>query len=296
MKEFLKNIRYLIEALIVKLALSFFYILGKKNASNFGSFLARAVGKYHYSHKLALKNLSNAFPSLNQKQKDKIIGAMWDNLGRVVGEYVFISKENPEQLVKKHIIFDEKTLRNVEFIKENFKQGGIIFSGHIGNWEVGPKSFINLGFEVNTVYRPLNNKYVEEMTASIRGTKLIKKSSQGNRQIIEAIKKGEFVIILADQKISEGEWVDFFHDKAITTTSLARIALKYGIPLIPARSIRIGKQFKFKVDIERPLDFQKTNDLNRDVLNLTRSINQKLEQWISEYPSQWFWVHNRWKR
>lgn len=296
MKEFLKNIRYLLEALIVKCALGFFYILGEKNSANFGSFLARAIGKHHSSHKLAYKNLSNAFPSLNEAQKDKILEGMWDNLGRVIGEYVFISKAAPQEMVQKYIILDERTLQNVEYIKKNFKKGGIIFSGHIGNWEVGPKAFINLGFDVNTVYRPLNNKYVEEMTASIRGTKLIKKGSQGNRQIIEAIKNGEFVIILADQKISEGEPIDFFHDKAITTTSLARIALKYGVPLIPARSIRQGKQFKFKVDIERPLDFQKTNDLNRDVLELTRDINKKLEMWISQYPSQWFWVHNRWKK
>ncbi len=130
----------------------------------------------------------------------------------------------------------------------------------------------------------------------MRGTKLIAKSSKGGREIIEEIKKGNYVIILADQKVSEGEPVLFFHDKAVTTTSLARIALKYNASLIPARCIRIGNRMKFEVKVAKPLNFQPSSDLNKDVMALTRMINIKLEDWIKEYPAQWFWVHNRWKK
>ncbi len=291
----IKDLRYIIEAIIVKIGMCFFQILGPKKASDFASFLARLIGKKHSTHKLALANISKALPNLSLLEKEEILDNMWDNLGRVVGEYVHLTKLSPKELVDKYITINAKTRANIDFLKQN-KKGGIIFSGHIANWEVGPKFFINEGFNVNTVYRPLNNPYVEKMTASIRGSKLIPKSSQGNRQIIEAIKNGEYIIILADQKISEGVPVKFFHDTAITTTSLARIALKYDIPLIPARAIRLGNSFQFMTDIERPLDFQKTNDINRDIIDLTCAINQKLESWISEYPAQWFWVHNRWKK
>ncbi len=292
----IKKFRYLIEALITKMALWFFYIIGPQNASNLGAYLARVIGKYHPTNKLAYKNMSQALPNLNNEQKKQILQEMWDNLGRVVGEYPHIAASTPQKLAEDYIIKNPQSLNNIEFIKQNYKKGGIIFSGHIGNWEIGPKAFIYHGFDVNTVYRPLNNPYVEKMTSSIRGSKLIAKGLQGSRQIVEAIKKGQFVIILADQKISEGEAVQFFHDKAITTTSIARIALKYAVPLIPARSIRINNQFKFDVEVQRPLDFLKTDDLNRDVLQLTRLINQSLEKWILQYPAQWFWVHNRWKR
>ena len=83
---------------------------------------------------------------------------------------------------------------------------------------------------------------------------------------------------------------------AITTTSIARLALRYDIPLIPARSIRIGKEFRFRAEVEKPLAIKKSDDVNSDVLRLTREINLKLEEWVKEYPSQWFWVHNRWKK
>ncbi len=296
MKNLLKKIRYLLEALIVWLALLFFRFLGPKNASNFAAFLAKTVGKRHSTNKLAFDNISKALPNLNKARKLEIVEDMWDNLGRIVGEYVHISRENPQNLLKKYVIIDEETLQNIDFIKNNKEKGGLIFSAHIGNWEIGPKILANLGFDVSTVYRPLNNPYVEKMTAQIRDTKLIAKSSKGSREIIAAIKNGQYVVILADQKTSEGELVKFFHDDAITTTSLARIALKYDVPLIAARSIRINKEFKFEIKIEKPLEFKKSDDLNKDILDLTRMINKKLEDWIREFPHQWFWVHNRWKK
>lgn len=294
MKEKLKKIRYLLEAIAVKFGLWIFYVLHPQTASNVAASISKFVGKKISVHNLAYKNLSNAMPKLTVKEKEQILDDMWDNLGRIVGEYPHISAATPENLGK-IIELSAETRENIDALKKSGK-GGIIFSGHIGNWEVGPKAFMRAGLDVNTVYRPLNNPYVEEMTASIRGTSLITKSASGNRKIIEVLRKGGFVIILADQKISEGEPVKFFHADAITTTSIARMALRYDVPLIPARSIRIGKEFRFKVEVEKPLAIEKSNDVNSDITRLTREVNRKLEEWISQYPSQWFWVHNRWKR
>ncbi len=290
----MKKIRYFIEGLIVKFGLWVFFILGQKNAANIAAFVAKFVGKKIAVHKLAYDNLSKAIPELSSQEKEKILDDMWDNLGRVVGEYPHIANCRVED-IEKYIEISDETKKILNDLKNN-GSGGIIFSGHLGNWEVGPKVFLKYGLKVKTVYRPLNNPYVEKMTANIRGVELIEKSSTGNRKILEAIRKNEFVIILADQKISEGEPVKFFHDEAITTTSLARLALKYDVPLIPARSIRINKESRFLVEVEKPLVFTKTEDVQKDTLNLTLKINLVLERWIRQYPAQWFWVHNRWKR
>ncbi len=290
----IKKIRYLIEAVIVKFGLFFFDFIGVKNASNLAAKVAIFVGKKISVNKLAYKNISQALPNLNEAQKQQVIKDMWDNLGRVVGEYPHVAKMQLAE-IEQFVKLSTSTKDNISALKNN-KKGGIIFSGHIGNWELGPKLLLNQGIKVGTVYRPLNNPYVEKMTASIRQTELITKSSQGNRRIIEIIKNGGYVIILADQKISEGEPVQFFHDKAITATSIARIALRYDVPIIPARVIRIGKGFEFQGEVEKPLEIERSQNINDDVLSLTLEINRKLESWIREYPAQWFWVHNRWKR
>ena len=293
-KSKLKIIRYLLEALVVKIGLLFFSLFKPQTASDIAAIVARFVGKKISVHKLAYENLSKAMPELSKKEKEEILDDMWDNLGRIVGEYYHVAECSLDE-IDRLIEMSQETKKNIEALKKSGK-GGIIFSGHFGNWEIGPKVFLQNGLKVATVYRPLNNFHVEKMTAIMRKTELIDKSIRGSRRIIETIKSGRFVIILADQKITEGEPVKFFNDEAITTTSIARIALKYDVPLIPARAIRIGKNFKFRVEAEKPLAIERSTDINFDILNLTRQINLKLEEWIRQYPSQWFWVHNRWKK
>ena len=293
-KVLIKKIRYVFEAIVTKLALEFFLAINVKKAANIAAKLTIFVGKKLSVHNLAYRNLSNALPYLSQKEKEKILDDMWDNLGRIIGEFSHIAAFDPKEL-EGFVSMSDETRANLEALKNDGK-GGIIFSGHIGNWEIGPKSLLAQGLKVSTVYRPLNNPYVEKMTGQMRGVEMIEKTASGNRRIIEVIKKGGFVIILADQKISEGEKVKFFHADAVTTTSIARMVLRYGISLVPARVIRVGRDFKFQVEVEKPLVIQKTSDINSDILLLTREINRKLEEWISQYPAQWFWVHNRWKQ
>lgn len=294
LKKLTKKIRYIIELIIVKIGLLFFTSLKPKTASNIASKVARFIGKKISVNKLAYQNISRAMPNLNHEQKQDIIDGMWDNLGRIIGEFGHIAKLSSTEL-EKYYEMPEETRAVLQKMKED-KKGGIIFGGHLGNWEIGPKIFLKYGLNVATVYRPLNNIYVENLSASMRGVELIGKSAKGSRKIIEIIRKGGYVIILADQKVSEGEPIKFFNEDAITTTSIARMALRYDIPLIGARSVRVGKEFKFFVETTSPINFEKTNDNELDIKNLTRQINQQLEEWIKEYPSQWFWVHNRWKK
>ncbi len=290
-KKILKTIRYFLEAIIVRAGLFFFQILGFKNASNLGSKLAKFIGKKHSTNNLARRNIKVSMPHLTDREIEKILDGMWDNLGRIAGEFIHISKFSPKEL-SKYVEADESTKKNLEHIKKNHN-GGIIFSGHIGNWEVGPKTLISNGINVKTVYRTLNNIVVDKMTSQIRGVEMIPKSSKGNKQIIEEIKKGNYVIILADQKITDGIEVPFFGRPALTTTSFAKLAMKYNVPLIPARLIRKGNKPRFELKIDKPILVDQEKD---SVLSLTTKINQKLEEWITEHPEQWFWVHNRWKK
>ncbi len=291
----LKKIRYFSEIVIVKIGIFIFLILGVKNASNFGSFLARLVGRFNSSNSIAKTNIKKALPHLEEIQTTQILSDMWDNLGRIVGEFIHVCKL-PKEEISKYVSIDKKTLKNIQNIKENY-HGGIIFSAHIGNWEIGPKFFLSHGINVKTVYRPLNNRAVDKMTSQVRNVELIPKTTEGNKQILKEIKNGNYIIILVDQKITDGVKVPFFHQEALTSASVAKLALKYNIPLIPARSIRVGKEFKFKVEVGEAIELLKdTENSEKQILSVMTKVNKKLESWIKEYPSQWFWVHNRWKK
>ncbi len=102
---------------------------------------------------------------------------------------------------------------------------------------------------------------------------------------------------MVDQKITGGLDIPFFHKNALTSPSPAKLALKYKLPLIPARIIRKNKkfQFEFRVDniIEPSVNYK--ND-DQTIIKITQKINKIIESWVTEYPEQWFWVHDRWKR
>lgn len=289
-----KKIRYALEAPLVWFGIVFFRSLKIENASNLAGKIAIFIGSKIAVSKLAMNNLSKALPHLDSSQKNAIINGMWDNLGRVVGEFPHVCKMSADEILQ-HVEIDENSKKILdELIARN--QGGIIFSAHFGNWEIGPKILIKYGIKVKTFYRPLNNPFVEKMTSSLRGVEMIEKGSDGNRQLITALKNKEFILIMADQKVTDGEPIKFFHDDAVTATSIAKIALKYNVPLVPGFVLRVNKQFKFLLRVEKPLEFNKINSLNSEANNLTLKINQIIEKWIGENPEQWFWVHNRWKK
>jgi len=293
-KIILKKIRYLIEAMLAWLGLFFFGSLSLKNASNLSSFLAKFIGTKIAVNKLAISNISKALPDIEKNELHQIIINMWDNLGRIVGEFPHICKMTNEEL-NQYIEIDEETKNNLDNLIK-LDRGGIIFSAHFGNWEIGPKFLTNYGLKVRTLYRPLNNPLVEDMTAKIRGVPLIQKGASGSRDLINALKQREYVIIMADQKITDGEPVKFFHDDAITSTSIAKMAIKYNVPLIPGYIFRVDKNFNFKLIIEKPLEYYNKKLDKQMATNLTLKINQTIERWIKKSPEQWFWVHNRWKK
>jgi KDO2-lipid IV(A) lauroyltransferase len=50
----------------------------------------------------------------------------------------------------------------------------------------------------------------------------------------------------------------------------------------------------FHVTVHRPLDFTPSGDQERDVRELTFSINARVEEMVRADPSQWLWIHRRW--
>ena len=83
----LKKIRYVFESPLVWLGIVFFRSLKIENASNLAGKIAIFIGKKIAVNNLAMNNLNKALPHLDDFQKNAIIEDMWDNLGRVVGDF-----------------------------------------------------------------------------------------------------------------------------------------------------------------------------------------------------------------
>ena len=152
------------------------------------------------------------------------------------------------------------------------------------------KKNINLA----TIYRPLNNFFLNPLMEYLRKKYIcqnqIKKGLNGVREAIEYIKKNYSIALMIDQRVSEGEKIEFFGKEALTTTLPAQLAIKYSLDIVPVFIERV-EESKFEIEF---LDSINPKNFN-DKLELTRKLNNILEEMIKKKPNQWIWTHNRWK-
>ena len=289
----MKIFKYFIEFIIVSSLFATFRIIGLQNASFMGSYLARILGPLFRSKKIIEKNLKICFKKISQEEIKKISHGMWDNIGRTFSEYVFLKNfnKNHDNLIK---------LNGREYLDEikNSNKPVVFVSGHISNFELLGTKLNRYGIRFCAIYRPLNNIFLNPIMEYLRLKYvcpiMIKKGRSNIRELLNKIKSGYSVIIIADQRTSEGKKIEFFNCPALTTTIPAQISLKYNCKIVPLRMERLSYN-NFEMTIYKPFEYKKSDNYEKDTYNLTLQVNKQLEKMILKRPEQWLWSHNRWK-
>ena len=290
----MKYIKYFIEFLFIISLFAIFKIIGLKNASALGEKIGIVIGPLFRSKKIINKNINFAFPNMSSIDKKKIIKGMWSNYGRTFAEYVFLnkfSKNSPEQLIS----IQGKDI--LDKIKE--KNESVVFvSGHFANFELMAMQLSNHGINLSAIYRPLNNIFLNPLMEYLRIKYIcpnqIKKGRAGMREILKKIQEKHSIALMIDQRVTEGEKVLFFNQPAYTTTIPAQIALKFRSKIVPISLKRIS-DVKFNMVVEKPIDVERSENQNKDILDISIKLNSVMENMIKNNPDQWIWSHNRWK-
>jgi len=282
----MKTLKYKFEAAAVSLLFAAFRLMPLDAASWLGGFMARSIGPFLRANKIAKNNLAMIYPNMTFTEQHALLMGMWDNLGRVAAELPWLATDR---------LFERITVTGMEYLPPAGKPV-LFFSGHIGNWELTYPVPYKAGIPTTLVYREANNPYVDTIISRIRAihsTQMVPKGKRGSVKILRAIKDGHALAMLVDQKMNEGIAVPFFGRNAMTAPAIAELALRYDMPLIPARVFRT-KGCHFEGRAYPPLVVAKTGDNAKDILAIMTQINAQLEAWIRECPEQWFWVHKRW--
>ena len=286
----MNKIKYFFQFLIVIFVFFIFRLLGVKISSFIGGKIFQFIGPFFRSKKIIHLNIKRAFPNLEQKEINKITSNMWNNYGRVFAEYVFIKKFRNNQL-NNNIIIEGKEILN-DLKKKNIK--AIFISGHFSNFELMAMQIEKIGIKIATIYRPLNNIFLNFIMENIRTKhickKQIKKGIGGLKDLLKLNKEGYSTALMIDQRVSQGSKLDFFNEKAFTTTIPAQLVKKFNIPVVPIFIERIDG-IKFEMKVQKPIYFP--DDCSID--DITVKLNKILEKMILESPNYWIWSHNRWK-
>ena len=238
--------------------------------------------------KKAYNNIKNVMPEKNEKEITKIIKDMWENLGKVAGEYPHLSKLDPEKNNKIQI-YGKK---NLLLIKKT-KTPAIFFSGHLANWEISPIAAIKNGVPVLSIFRRPNNPFINFLIKYLRSNlPMAPKGKEGAKQLIYSLKKGRSIGLVIDQKMNDGIKVPFFNKPAMTSDALAQLCLRIKSLVVPVQVERI-KNTNFKITFHNPLKIRK-NGQSKTPVQIMTEVNLIMEKWIRKNPGQWLWLHRRW--
>lgn len=260
-------------------------------ASAIGGWIGRTVGPRLAVTRRARRNLETAFPEMPPADVERIVRAMWDNLGRAVFEFPHLDRI---RIYEPASPVEVAGLEHLDAMRDDGK-AGILFSGHFANWELLPLVVAQSGLKVHSVYRAPNNPYMQPLFEK-RGPgagELLPKGARGARRAIQLLGQGEHLGMLIDQKMNDGIAVPFFGRDAMTAPALAQFALKYDCPVLSGRIERLDGA-RFRVTFSPPTVLVRTGDRHADVAAAMRDVNRTLEDWIRARPEQWLWLHNRW--
>ncbi len=197
-------------------------------------------------------------------------------------------------------IIDNIEIKGIEhYHKARSKNRGVIFiTGHCGNWELMAIAFGLKVDNISVVARKQNNPYLNRLIEKIRskyGNKVIYKKGALKRLFYELNEKRN-VGILMDQAVlkEEGYIVDFLGRPAWTTKVPALLARKTGAAVMPAFIISEGRKHIINIYPEvAPSNFE---DKELALIEDTKRYSAFIENYIKSHPTEWLWIHRRWKR
>jgi heptosyltransferase-2 len=240
--------------------------------------------------RLALRNLGIAFEG--EKTEAELRAVAREHFQSLGANFLCGLKIGglPKEVLRK--LVDFVGLPQVEAVVSSGR-GCVMVISHIGNWELFSQLYpLLFSCPLGTIYQRLGNSYIDAEVRSSRarlGVELFERK-EGFQGAIKTLRAGGIVGVLIDQHAGDaGVWCPFFGRLASTSSLAAMLALRTGAALIPGAVHSTGPgRWRLVID-------PAVNITERDTDAVTAQLNLVLESQIRRQPSDWFWVHNRWK-
>lgn len=283
---------------VVAWILAFVKLFPARGGINFFAWFAKTIGPLTPRQKIAMDNLRYAYPEKNERELRTIALEMWENMGRLLAEYVFLDKIfdfNPES--------DKPGLVEVDGIDiflrlRDEKKPHIFFTAHTGNFELLPICAAAFNLNVTALFRPPNNPYIAKRVLKARRTNmghLVPSKAGAVWALAGVLSKGDNVGVLVDQKFHRGIKSTFFNRPVHTNPLLGKLARKFDCDVYPARCIRLpGGRYRLELHEKMVLPRDEHGEI--DSTATAQLLNDTVEGWVREYPGQWMWFHRRWDK
>ena len=295
-KELRKSIKYSLLIGFIRFILFLVKILPWK----WTSYLCDRLGllAFYLVKKERIKTISNLKIAYGKEKSDAEIYSMakevFTNFGRAAAELA----------IKLNMDDKEKYFRNVEVVNKHYPESayargkGIInLVPHMGCWEALPRAFLLMGFQAGSVVQTLGNEKINDWVVKNREFKGFKVLPRGSsyKTILQFLKQNNSLGMLIDVDTRvKSVFVDFYGKPAYTPIGAAMLALDSDATVFTTSYIRSAGN-KFQLIYGPPLEITRTGDRKEDLRINTERFHKEVEKLIKTYPTQWTWMHNRWK-
>ena len=252
-----------------------------------GRLVARVIAPIAGYRTRAEANLTHVWPDMPAETVRRIADAVADNAGRTMIENYGVAELRARMA---DAPLGGAGLAAVEEARATGRP--VLFvTGHYGNFEAPRAALVARGYQIGGLYRPMSNPFFNAHYArnmhALSGP-VFEQGRRGTMGLIRHIREGGMAVLLFDVYDSAGATFDFLGQPAPTLTSAAEIALKTGALLVPFFGIRGPDGVQFTCVFEAPIE-------HSDALTMTQEMSRRLEARIKDDPTQWFWIHRRWK-
>jgi len=253
-----------------------------------GWLLYTTLGRYR---RVALKNLALIYPDRSQAERVIIARGVFRHFGEMAAEFIKLPQLTREHVDALVTVDGEEHLRAA--LEQN--RGAFIITGHFGNWEFMARWLATHGYALNVVTRDARDPEATKLMTEVRQGNGAQVLYRGNsaRAVLQSLKRNELVALLPDQNAAD-VFVPFLGITTGTVDGPAILHLKTGAPLVFSWCVRTQDD-RFHITFEAPEVVAPTGERISDIQRVMTLINARLEAQIQRNPTQWLWLHDRWK-
>jgi KDO2-lipid IV(A) lauroyltransferase len=281
--------------LLVRALSRFINWLSWEQTDRFGAFVGRLMYRLRVRRRVALTNLDIVYGATKTRaEKLRIVRASLENLGRLVVINYFRPPSMDAQFWR-DVVIENRAALDAAY---NRGRGVVLIGGHIGMWEMVGSAIGMAGYPMSLIAKKLPNPVFDYQVKAARlatnlGTISHRESMS---RIFDGLRRGEGIAVAVDQnmKRSQGVFVDWLGRLASTVRSAAWVVRESGAAVVFGYAVRVAPG-RFKIVISDEIKWEPHPEPEQELLINTRRMLLPAEEIILKDPTQWHWVHRRWK-
>ncbi len=224
--------------------------------------------------------------------------ASWSSYGRYVADFLSFAHMDVAAIEGQGRDLTEGAASWQEYLREALRpgRGVILTTAHFGNWDLAG-AIMARHVSFSAIAETFTDQRLNDLIQKQRQEKgiAIIPLERATRPILRVLQQNQLLAILIDRPLTavEGVPVKFFGRTTYVPGGAARLALKTGAAIMSG-FVWYGRRGQYYMRAFPPVFPRPDGDREAEIVRLTQSIFDALEEMVRSYPGQWYMFRPFW--